>query len=76
MVYQHGLFNRDEKLEIASFTKFLTTQDLDEVVEEVEESEDFEGAVRAWMEANLSQNLNEEGDSNSSGGSDLVHEES
>ena len=26
VVYQDGLFNRDEKLEIASFTKFLTTQ--------------------------------------------------
>ena len=76
VVYQDGLFNRDEKLEVASFTKFLTAQDLDEVVEEVEGSEDFESAVRAWMEANLMQNLNEEGDSNSSGGSDLVHEES
>lgn len=76
VVYQDGLFNRDEKLEIASFTKFLTAQDLDEVVQEVDDSEDFEAAVRAWMEANLQQNLNEEGDSNSSGGSDLVHEES
>ena len=76
VVYQDGLFNRDEKLEIASFTKFLTAQDLDEVVGEVDDSEDFEAAVRAWMEANLQQNLNEEGDSNSSGGSDLVHEES
>lgn len=76
VVYQDGLFNRDEKLEIASFTKFLTAQDLNEVVQEVEDSEDFEETVRAWMEANLTQNLNEEGDSNSSGGSDLVHEES
>ena len=76
VVYQDGLFNRDEKLEVASITKFLTAQDLDEVVQEVEDSEDFEATVRAWMEANLSQNLNEEGDSNSSGGSDLVHEES
>ncbi|WP_049154399.1 hypothetical protein [Corynebacterium aurimucosum] len=76
VVYQDGLFNRDEKLEVASFTKFLTAQDLDEVVKEVDDSEDFEETVRAWMEANLMQNLNEEGDSNSSGGSDLVHEES
>ena len=74
VVYQDGLFNRDEKLEIASFTKFLTEQDLDEVVEEVKASDDFEGAVRAWMEANLMQNLNESGDSDSSGGSDLVND--
>lgn len=76
VVYQDGLFNRDEKLEVASFTKFLTAQDLDEVVQDVKDSDDFEAVVRAWMEANLQQNLNEEGDSNSSGGSDLVHEES
>ena len=75
VVYQDGLFNRDEKLEVASFTKFLTAQDLDEVVQDVKDSEDFESAVRAWMEANLQQNLNEEGDSNSSGGSDLVHDD-
>lgn len=76
VIYQDGLFNRDEKLEVASFTKFLTRQDLDDVVQEVEDSEGFEGAVRAWMEANLMQKLNEEGDSNSSRGSDLDHEES
>ena len=73
--YQDGLFNREEKLEVASFTKFLTAQDLDEVVQDVKDSEDLESAVSAWMEANLQQNLNEEGDSNSAGGSDLVHDE-
>jgi len=75
VVYQDGLFNREEKLEVASFTKFLTAQDLDEVVQDVKDSEDLESAVSAWMEANLQQNLNEEGDSNSAGGSDLVHDE-
>ena len=76
VVYEDGLFDREEKLEVASFTKFLTEQDLQEVVEEVKEADNFETAVRSWMEANLMQNLNEEGDSDSSGGSDLVNDTS
>ncbi|MDO5032012.1 hypothetical protein [Corynebacterium sp.] len=71
VVYGKGMFNREEKLAVSSLTKFLTKPELDELVENAEDSSVRE-AVGIWMAQHAGgAALKTGGDSNSSG-SDMV----
>ena len=70
--YQDELFDREERQSVASLTKFITQKDISEMAEKAEQKGDVEKVVRTWLHDSGIKILNEEGDSDSSGGSDLT----
>ncbi|MFW9044384.1 hypothetical protein ACOI92_05875 [Corynebacterium striatum] len=75
-LYRKGLFNREERLAVSSLTKFLTEEEIEELVEKSEKSGSIEETVGQWMaESNAGTVMDTGGDSNSSGGSDLTSDD-
>ncbi|ERS58137.1 MULTISPECIES: hypothetical protein [Corynebacterium] len=72
VVYQKGLFDREEEIAFASLTKFITQKDLSDLAEDAEEKGSVEKAVREWMQSSGGDIVDGEGDSASTGGSDLT----
>lgn len=72
VLYQDDLFDREERQSVASLTKFITQKDISELVEMTKQKGDVEKVVRTWLHDSGMKILNEEGDSDSSGGSDLT----
>lgn len=71
-LYQDDLLDREERQSIASLTKFITRKDISELAQEAEQKGDVEKVVRTWLHGSGTKMLDEEGDSDSSGGSDLT----
>ncbi|MCZ9297095.1 hypothetical protein [Corynebacterium yonathiae] len=73
VLYQDDLFDREERQAVASLTKFITQKDISDMVEEMETKDaSAEKVVRSWMNSSGADIAHEEGDSDSSGGSDLT----
>lgn len=70
-VYVKELLDRDERMTVASLTKFLTTDDITELVEEAEATGNVHKVVAEWMnQNNTSGEINSNSDSDSSDNSD------
>ncbi len=73
VLYQDDLFDREERQAVASLTKFITQKDLSDMAEEVENDDtSAEKVVRSWLNSSGGDIAHEEGDSDSSGGSNLT----
>jgi len=72
VLYQKGLFDREEEIAFASLTKFITQKDLSDLAEDAEDKESLEKAVREWMQTLGGDIVDSEGDSGTSGGSNLT----
>lgn len=72
VVYQKRLFEREEEIAFASLTKFITHKDLSDLAEDAEDKGSVEKAVHEWMQSSGSDIVVGEGDSATSGGSDLT----
>ncbi|MBK4137137.1 hypothetical protein GWO52_01305 [Corynebacterium macginleyi] len=72
VIYRKGLFDREEENAFASVTKFITQKDLSDLAEDAKDTGSVEKAVREWMKSPGGNVVEGEGDSASTGGSDLT----
>lgn len=69
-IYAKDLLDRDERFAIASVTKYLTTEDLDDLVEEADRTGSVSQTVEHWINTSTSNPENTSGSSDGSGTSD------
>jgi len=72
VLYQKGLFDREEETAFGALTKFITQKDLSDLAEDAEDKDSMEKAVREWMQTLGGDIVDSEGDSGTSGGSNLT----